>query len=407
MPNLFQRVVRSISGVQSPRPWLINLLGGTATSAGETVSNINAPKVATVYACVSLISNTIASLPFRLYRETDAGNILLPGLIDDMVRKQPNKYYNSYDFRKAMMTNLLLRGNAYILPMRDGASLAGIELIDNDYVTIDTTSGDLIYQLRLNNGINMRLLPEQIIHLKLWTIDGINGVSPIAYAKETVGTSLAATKHLGSFYGRGATPKGILQIQGTIRDADRVRQIGQQFDERYAGSNAGGTAILTEGAEYKPVALSNRESQFLETLRFGVEEICRLYSVPPHKIGHLEGAGYANSIEAQNAQFVTDCIRPMVEMIEMEFTNKLLSGSRKFNLDLRALMRGDIMTQVQRNVSYWNIGVLSANDIRKDEGLDPILDPEADKYNKPMHMDTQQNDVTNGQQGDTQPTPAE
>ena len=407
MPNLFQRAIRSISGVQSPRPWLINLLGGTATSAGENVSNINAPKVATVYACVSLISNTIASLPFRLYRETDSGNILMPGLIDDIVRKQPNQYYNSYDFRKAMMTNLLLRGNAYVLPMRDGASLAGIELIDNDHVTIDTTSGELIYQLRLNNGINMRLLPEQIIHLKLWTIDGINGVSPIAYAKETIGTSLSATKHLGSFYGRGATPKGILQIQGTIRDADRVRQIGEQFDQRYAGANAGGTAILTEGAEYKPVALSNRESQFLETLRFGVEEICRLYSVPPHKIGHLEGAGYANSIEAQNAQFVTDCIRPIVEMIEMEFTNKLLSGSRKFNLDLRALMRGDIMTQVQRNVSYWNIGVLSANDIRKDEGLDPILDPEADKYNKPMHMDTQQNDVTNGKQGDTQPSPGQ
>ncbi len=407
MPNLFQRVVRSISGVQSPRPWLINLLGGTATSAGETVSNINAPKVATVYACVSLVSDTIASLPFRLHRETDEGYILQPGPIDDMVRKQPNSYYNSYDFRKAMMTNLLLRGNAYILPMRNGASLAGMELIDNDYVTIDTTSGDLIYQIRLNTGVNMRLLPEQIIHLKLWTIDGINGVSPIAYAKETIGTSMAATKHLGSFYGRGATPKGILQIQGTIRDADRVRQIGQQFDERYAGANAGGTAILTEGAEYKPVALSNRESQFLETLKFGVEEICRLYKVPPHKIGHMEGAGYSNSIEAQNAQFVTDCIRPMVELIEMEFTNKLLSGSRKFNLDMRALMRGDIMTQVQRNVSYWNIGVLSANDIRKDEGLDPIMDPEADKYNKPMHMDTQQNDVTNGQQGDTQPTAAQ
>lgn len=407
MPNLFQRAIRSISGVQSPRPWLINLLGGTATSAGETVSNINAPKVATVYACVSLISDTIASLPFRLYRETDAGSILQPGLIDDLVRKQPNKYYNSYDFRKAMMTNLLLRGNAYILPMRDGASLAGIEIIDNDHVTVDTTSGELIYQIRLNTGVNMRLLPEQIIHLKLWTIDGINGVSPIAYAKETIGTSLAATKHLGSFYGRGATPKGILQIQGTIRDADRVRQIGQQFDERYAGANAGGTAILTEGAEYKPVALSNRESQFLETLKFGVEEICRLYKVPPHKIGHMEGAGYSNSIEAQNAQFVTDCIRPMVEMIEMEFTNKLLSGSRKFNLDLRALMRGDILAQVQRNVSYWNIGVLSANDIRKDEGWDPIADPEADKYQTPMHMNSQQNDVNNGKQGDTQPTPGQ
>jgi len=406
MANIFQRVIRSISGVQSPRPWLVNLLGGTATSAGETVNNINAPKVATVYACVSLVSDTIASLPFRLYRETEEGMILQPGLIDDIVRKAPNVYYNSFDFRKAMMTNLLLRGNAYVLPMRNGASLSGMELIDNDHVTVDTTSGELIYQLRLNNGVNMRLLPEQIIHLKLWTIDGINGVSPIAYAKETIGTSLAATKHLGSFYGRGATPKGILQIQGTIRDADRVRQIGQQFDERYAGANAGGTAILTEGAEYKPVALSNRESQFLETLRFGVEEICRLYKVPPHKIGHMEGAGYANSIEAQNAQFVTDCIRPMVEMIEMEFTNKLLSGSRKFNLDMRALMRGDIMTQVQRNVSYWNIGVMSANDIRKDEGMDPILDPEANEYNKPMHM-SPQNDVTNGEQGNTEPAPAQ
>ena len=407
MPNLFQRVIRSISGVTSPQPWLINLLGGTATSAGENVSNINAPRVTTIYACVSLISDTIASLPFRLYRETDDGLLLQPGPIDDMVRKQPNSYYNSYDFRKAMMTNLLLRGNAYILPMRNGASLSGMELIDNDYVTIDTTSGDLIYQIRLNTGVNMRLLPEQIIHLKLWTVDGINGVSPIAYAKETIGTSMAATKHLGSFYGRGATPKGILQIQGTIRDADRVRQIGQQFDARYAGDNAGGTAILTEGAEYKPIALSNRESQFLETLKFGVEELCRLYKVPPHKIGHMEGAGYSNSIEAQNAQFVTDCIRPMVEMIEMEFTNKLLSGSRKFNLDLRALMRGDIMTQVQRNVSYWNIGVMSANDIRKDEGMDPILDPDASKYNKPMHMDTQQNDINNGKQGDTQPAPAQ
>lgn len=133
-----------------------------------------------------------------------------------------------------MLTQLLLRGNAYILPMRNGVNLSGMELIDTDLVTIDTTSGELIYQVHLTNGVNLRLEPSQIIHLKAWTLDGINGVSPITYAKETVGTNMAATKHLGSFYGRGATPKGILQIQGTIRDADRVRQIGQQFDARYS-----------------------------------------------------------------------------------------------------------------------------------------------------------------------------
>ena len=404
MASFYDRVKRSISGVVNPRPWLINLFGGTGTTAGENVSSTNAPKVAAVYACVNLIADTISSLPFRLVRETEEGTVYVPGSIDDMVRISPNSSYNSYAFRKAMLTQLLLRGNAYVLPMRNGASLAGFELVDTDLVTVDTTNGQLRYQVHLTNGVKLNLEPSQIIHLKLWTLDGIQGVSPITYARETIGTNMAATKHLGSFYGRGATPKGILQIQGTIRDADRVRQIGQQFDARYAGDNAGGTAVLTEGAEYKPVAMSMRESQFLETLRFGVEEICRLYKVPPHKVGHMEGAGYSNSIEAQNAQFVTDCIRPLVELIEMEFTAKVLNGNRRFNLDMRALMRGDIMTQVQRNVSYWNIGVMSANEIRKEEGLPPIAD--GDVYNKPMHM-APQNDVNNGQQGDTQPTAAQ
>lgn len=401
MASFYDRIKRSISGVINPQPWLINLFGGTGTSAGENVSSTNAPKVAAVYACVNLIADTIASLPFRVYRETEEGSVLAPGLIDDLARKAPNEYYNSFDFRKAMMTQLLLRGNAYILPMRRGTNLSGMELIDTDLVEIDTTSGDLIYHVHLSSGVRLRLEPSQIIHLKAWTLDGINGVSPITYARETIGTNMAATKHLGSFYGRGATPKGILSIQGTIRDADRVRQIGQQFDARYSGDNgAGSTAILTEGAEYKPVAMSMRESQFLETLRFGVEEICRLYKVPPHKVGHMQNAGYSNSIEAQNAQFVTDCIRPLVEQIENEFSLKLLNGNRRFNLDMKALTRGDIMTQVQKNVSYWNIGAISANEIRKSEGLPPI--PDGDTFNKPMHMEPQNNE--NGQQGDEEPT---
>jgi phage portal protein BeeE len=116
----------------------------------------------------------------------------------------------------------------------------------------------------------------------------------------------------------------------------------------------------------------------------------------------MEGAGYANSIEAQNAQFVSDCIRPLVEVMEMEFTNKLLAGNRKFQIDIKALMRGDIQTEVARNVSYWNIGVMSANEIRQTEGLAPIEG--GDTYNKPMHMgDNSQN---NGE-GNTDPGTAE
>ncbi len=154
----YDRIKRSVSGVISPKPWLINLFGGNATLAGENVSSTNAPKVSALYACGNLIGNTIASLPWQLFRETEQGLLFQPGLINDLVSKRPNEAYNSYDFRKAMLTQLLLRGNAYVLPVRSGNNLAGLELIDTELVTVDTTSGELIYQLHLRNGINLRLI---------------------------------------------------------------------------------------------------------------------------------------------------------------------------------------------------------------------------------------------------------
>jgi HK97 family phage portal protein len=397
----YDRIVRSVSGVINPKPWLLSLFGGTSTLAGENVSSTNAPKVSAVFSCVNLIGNTVASLPFHMYRETDQGMIMQMGLLNDLVSRRPNESYNSFDFRKAFMAQLLLRGNAYILPMRNGSNLSGLELLDTDLVQIDTTSGVLKYKVWLTTGVTMNLDPDQIIHLKYWTLDGINGVSPIVYAKEIIGTSMAATSHMGGFYGNGGMPKGVLQLQGTIKDPDRVKAIGSQWDQLNK-ENKGRTAVLTEGAEYKPVAANFQESQLIESLRFSVEEICRLYSVPPHKIGHMDGAGYANSIEAQNAQFVSDCIRPLVEMIELEFTNKLLNGNRRFVMDMKALTRGDIQTEVQRNVSYWNIGAMSANEIRRQEGLPPIEG--GDTYNKPMHMgesNNSQDGEGNSQPGDT------
>lgn len=399
----YDRIVRSVSGVINPKPWLLSLFGGTQTLAGENVSSTNAPKVSAVFACVNLISNTIASLPFNLYRETEQGMLLQGGLLNDLVSRRPNESYNSFNFRKAMITQLLLRGNAYVLPMRSGANLSGLELIDTELVQIDTTSGVLKYKVYLTTGVTMNLDADQIIHIKYWTFDGINGVSPIVYAKEIIGSSMAATAHMGGFYGNGGMPKGVLQLQGTIKDPDRIKAIGAQWDQLNK-ENKGRTAVLTEGAEYKPVAANFQESQLIESLKFSVEEICRLYSVPPHKIGHMEGAGYANSIEAQNAQFVSDCIRPLIEAIEMEFSNKLLNGNRRFVMDLKALMRGDIQTEVQRNVSYWNIGAMSANEIRRMEGLPPIEG--GDEYNKPMHMSSDNNNNNNGE-GDSQPEPTE
>jgi HK97 family phage portal protein len=404
MATLLQRVTRSISGIISPKPWLYQLIGGTSTNAGENVNSNNAPTVSAVFACVSLISDTIASLPFHLYAESEDGKTRVSSELDRLVSRKPSEAYNSYYWRQAIINSLLLRGNAYILPVRSRGRITALELIDTDLVTIDTTSGALIYSLYLPGGVTMRLQPSQIIHLKAWTIDGINGLSPIIYAKETIGTAMAANKHLGGFYGNGAMPKGILQLDGSIRDVDRLRELGNQFDRRYSGSNSGKTAVLTAGAEYKAVGISMQDAQYIESMRFSVEEICRIFKVPPHKVGHLQGSSFNSSIEAQNAQFVSDCIRPLCEAIEMEFTNKLVTGNLEFELDLKSLMRGDMLAQVQRNVSYWNIGAISANEIRKSEGLAPIED--GDEYNKPLHM-SPTNDIQNGtinREGDQEPT---
>ncbi len=151
----YDRLTRSVSGIINPKPWLLSLFGGSSTLAGENVSSTNAPKVSAVYSCVNLISSTVASMPWNLYRETEQGMIFQPGMLNDMVSRKPNSSYNSYDFRKAFMAQLLLRGNAYILPMRSGSSLSGLELIDTDLVTLDTTSGSLVYRVYLNNGVTI------------------------------------------------------------------------------------------------------------------------------------------------------------------------------------------------------------------------------------------------------------
>jgi HK97 family phage portal protein len=391
--NILQRVVRSISGtISNPNSFMFQLFGGSVTSSGEEISVEKAPQVAAVYSCVSLIADTIASLPFNVYEKTNNGLVIRENnQLNRLISKRPNEKYNAFDFRRAALTNMLLHGNCYILPMRTGTTLTELELIPPDNVVTEYRNGKLTYTIFLYGNRQLVLNPDQIIHLKAFTIDGYNGLSPITYARETIGSSLSANKHLAKYYGKGTVPPGILQLQGTIRDPERLKAIGQQFD---GAVKEGRTPVVPEGAEYKGITMTLRDSQYIETQKWTAEEICRIFRVPPHKIGMMEHGVYNNSIEAQNHQFVTDCIRPLVEMIEEEFENKLINNnSLTVEMDFTNLMRGDISTQVQRHVSYWNIGAMSVNEIRQENNLPPVEG--GDERHTPAHMAIN-GDVQNG-----------
>lgn len=372
---------------------MFQLFGGSTSLSGENVSPDKAPQVAAVYACISLIADTVASLPFNVYAKTEQGLELKESHpLNRLLSRRPNAKYNSYDFRRSIITNMLLHGNAYILPIRNGNALSELEIVPHDNVVLEHRNGKLTYTIYLYGNRSIELNPDQIIHLKAFTIDGYNGLSPITYARETIGSALSANRHLAQYYGKGTVPPGLLQLQGTVRDPERLKQIGQQFD---GAVKNGRTPVLPEGAEYKGITMTLRDSQFIETQKWSAEEVCRVFRVPPHKIGLMEHGMYNNSIEAQNHQFVTDCIRPLIEMLEEEFENKLLNNPAYcVEIDMTQLMRGDIATQVSRHVSYWNIGAMNVNEIRKENGLAPI--PDGEEYFKPMHMSVN-GDIQNGE----------
>lgn len=340
MANFFTRTFRSFYGnTANPNSFIYQLFGGTVTNSGVEISPDKAPQMAAVYACVTLIADTIAKLPFNVYIKTENGQELRETHpLNKLLSKRPNLKYNAIDFKRALVANLLLRGNAYVLPMRRGNMLDALELLPPDNVTVKYQNGKLSYTVYIDGSRTLELNADQIIHLKAYTLDGYNGISPVTYARETIGTGISASQTLAKHYGKGAVPAGYLVSGDTSRDPERLKAIGSQFDEAVKN---GRTPVMPPGTEYKHLPVSLRDSQFIESSKWTTEEVCRIFRVPPHKVGMLEHGMYNNSIEAQNNQFVTDCIQFWVEYIELEFEEKLLSSPiYSLEMDMTSLLRG-------------------------------------------------------------------
>ena len=354
------------------------------TTSGKAVTERSAMQMTAVYSCVRILAEAVAGLPLHLYRYKEDGG--KEKAIDHplylLLHDEPNPEMSSFVFRETLMTHLLLWGNAYAQIIRNGKGevIALYPLMPNRMVVDRDINGQLYYQYTRSTeeaptmkGVTVNLPPSDVLHIPGLGFDGLVGYSPIAMAKNAIGMAIACEEYGAKFFANGAAPGGVLEHPGTIKDPQRVRE---SWQSTFGGSgNSNKIAVLEEGMKYTPIGISPEQAQFLETRKFQINEIARIFRVPPHMVGDLEKSSFSN-IEQQSLEFVKYTLEPWLVRWEQSIQRTLFSPEEKkryfakFNVE--GLLRGDYASRMSGYATARQNGWMSANDIRELENLDRI-----------------------------------
>jgi len=331
-----------------------------------------------VYACVRVIAETVASLPLHIYESSDQGNRKATDHpLYQVLHNAPNTEMTSFVWRETMLSHLLLWGNAYSQIVRNGrGKVIGLYPLLPDQMEVDRDAqGRLLYTYTTREQKTVNLRQEDVLHIPGLGFDGIMGYSPVALEQNAIGLGIAAEEFGSRFFANGATPSGVLTHPNTVKNPKALRE---SWNAAYgSSSNAGKMAILEEGMKFERISMPNNEAQFLETRKFQVAEICRIYRVPPHLVGDLEHATFSN-IEHQSISFVMHTIRPWLVRIEQALNKALFEEHgegrfyAQFNID--GLMRGSYKERMEGYAIARQNGWMSANDIRELENMNPLSD---------------------------------
>lgn len=356
---------------------------GAALLRNGNVTPGKAESLSAVYACVSAISETIASLPLILYRRTDdeGRERASDHPLYKVLHSEPNELQSALEFREMMQASVLLRGNAYAEIKRgyDGQVRALLPLLGDRVTTLQLENGRMAYDVADGKGNVRRLLQEEVFHLRHRTDNGLVGVSPITASRETVQLGLAERDHGNATFINGARLSGLLKFPGKL-NTDQRAGIAQSWSSQYAGgANAGKTAILEEGVDFQSLSMSMEDAQWLESRQFSVEEVARLFRVPPTIIGDLRHGNYSNNVE-MNRVFVVHTLRRHMAMWEQAISRALLTdaGRRIYFAEhnVEGLLRGDSVTRADFYSKGIADGWLVPDEVRKLENLPRMTDAE-------------------------------
>lgn len=345
------------------------------SSAGVNVTLDRAMKFAAFFACVKVLVESVGQLPFHLFRR-DGRNTekALEHPLFTLLHDAPNEYQTSQEWLEWVIANLAIRGNAYSHINRvRGRVMELLPFTGNVQPKVDPQTRELTYLVDIG-GKQEEIGASEVLHIKLFTLDGVCGLSPLGYARETLGVGIAAAQHGAALFANGASPSGALESDKTLTES-AAKRLKDSFEARYSGSeNAGKTVVLEEGLKWKQISLSSEDAQWLESRKFTRSELCGLMRVPPHMIADLERATFSN-IEHSALEFVMHSLMPYCTRIEQRVKLQLLTPKERATyfakLNVDGLLRGDSKARAEYLKTGIGNGWLSPNEAREIENRNP------------------------------------
>jgi HK97 family phage portal protein len=380
--------------LRNPSTWLIDLLGGPDSATGIKVNEDTALTSNAVWSCVRIISETIAALPLHVYRNLpDGGKAKAPEYpIYDLLHDQPNPEMTSMEWREASTGHLALWGNSYSeIEMDEALRPIAIWPLRPDHMQVwrnpETRRLEYIYQLW--QGGTVTLVPEQVLHIRTLSRDGILGLSPIAQQRETLGLGMALERYGGALYGNGANPGGVLQVPGVVSEAAKLNMKSSWEAAHRGPGNAGRVAVLEQGVTWQQTGMPPEDAQFILSRQFSLLDVARIYRMPPHKLQDLSRATFSN-IEQNSLDFVTDTLLPYLVRSEQAYRRSLIPRLERKRYFVKhavdALLRGDQAARYSAYALGRQWGWLSADDIREKEDMNPLPDGAGSEYLVPLNM---------------------
>jgi len=374
------------SDMLNPKQWLLDALGVRESKTGVNVTEDTAMKFGAVYACVRIIAETIASLPLNVYRRVGEGKEKAPDHpLFDKLHNKPNEDMSSFNWRETIMYYLLLRGNSYNQILRKrGGDLDQLYPLAYDDMKVKIKGGKLLYEYK-----DEEMPREKVFHIVGLSSNGVLGKSPIALARETIGLGIALEEFGSRFFANSTNVGGVAQHPGKLSD-EAYENLKKSLSEEYQGlGKSHKLMILEEGMTYTRISIPPNDAQFLESRKFQLEEIARIFRVPLHLLQNLDRATF-NNIEHLGISFVIYTLLPWLRRIEQAININLFSEQERKEYFAEhvvdGLLRGDFKTRWEGYAIARQNGILNADEIRSLENMNPLEGEQGKTYTIQLNM---------------------